>query len=72
MGMDMHSSVLGEALHSLAENYFVFSAWAALYMAVSHVVQTQDVLRRAAAPDAAARSSALLVPSCDADHQRVR
>ncbi|MGI4878605.1 MAG: sensor histidine kinase [Janthinobacterium lividum] len=59
MGMNMHLSLLGEVLHSSIENYFVFAAWGVLYTAVSHAVHTQDVLRRAAASDAAARAAEL-------------
>jgi two-component system LytT family sensor kinase len=59
MGMDMHLSLLGEVLHSSIENYFVFAGWSVLYTAVSHAVHTQDVLRRAAASDAAARAAEL-------------
>ncbi|WP_219774373.1 sensor histidine kinase [Polymorphobacter sp. PAMC 29334] len=59
MGVDVHLSLLGEVLSSAIENYFVFAAWAALYTAVSHAVQTQDLLRRAATSEAAARSAEL-------------
>ncbi len=59
MGMDMHLGLFGEVIHSAIENYFVFAAWAVLYTAVSNSVQTQDLLRRAAASEAAARSAEL-------------
>ena len=59
MGFDLHLTLFGEVLYSAIENYFVFAAWAALYTAVSHAVQTQDLLRRAATSEAAARSAEL-------------
>ena len=59
MNMDMKLGLFGEVIHSAAENYFVFAAWAALYTAVSQAVQTQDVLRRVASSDAAARLAEL-------------
>ena len=59
MGFDLHLSLFGEVLYTAIENYFVFAAWAALYTAVSHAVQTQDLLRRAATSEAVARSAEL-------------
>ncbi len=54
MDMDLHLGLLGEVLYSAVENYFVFAAWAVLYTAITHAVQTRDLLHRAVASDAAA------------------
>ena len=59
MGFDLHLNLAGEVLHSMIENYFVFSAWAVLGTAVSQAVQTRDVLRRAADIEASARKAEL-------------
>ena len=58
MGMDMQLSLIGEVLHSSIENYFVFAAWGTLYIAVSHAMQIQDLLRRSAVAQATARAAA--------------
>ena len=59
LGLDMHLSLVGEVLHSSLENYFVFAGWAVLWTAVSHAVDTQDLLRREAAAQAAAQAAEL-------------
>ena len=59
MGMDMHLTLFGEVLYSMADNYFVFAAWSVLSVAVGHEVRTRDALRRAAANEAAMRSAEL-------------
>lgn len=59
LGLDMHRGIVAEVLHSSLENYFVFAGWAVLWTAVSHAVDTQDLLRRAAASEAAARAAEL-------------
>ena len=59
LGLDIHPGVVGQVLHSSLENYFVFAGWAVLWTAVSHAIDTQDLLRRAAASQAAARAAEL-------------
>ena len=61
MGMDMHLSLVGEVLHSLTGNYFVFAAWSVLWIAVGHEFRTREALRRGAATEAAARAIELRV-----------
>jgi two-component system, LytTR family, sensor kinase len=59
LGLDMHRGIVAEVLHSSLENYFVFAGWAVLSTAVSDAVDTQNLLRRAAASEAAARVAEL-------------
>ena len=56
---ELHASLIGQIVHSVVENYFVFSAWAILYTAVSNALQSQDLLRRTAVAEAAARTAEL-------------
>lgn len=59
LGLDIHTGLAAEVLHSSLENYFVFAGWAVLWTAVDHAVDTQELLRRAAASQAAARAAEL-------------
>ena len=56
---DLHASLLGEILQTVVDNYFVFAAWAVLYIAVSGALQTQELLGRMALIEASARTAEL-------------
>ena len=56
---DLHPSLLGEIVQTVVENYFVFAAWAVLYIAVSNALQTQELLGRMALTEASARTAEL-------------
>ena len=56
---ELHASLLGEILQTVVENYFVFAAWAVLYIAVSNALQTQELLGRMALAQAGARTAEL-------------